>query len=53
MNASNYINTQLQDSLIVSREMLDGCCPEIIDCIDCAIADLQAPIQLAIIGKNK
>lgn len=51
MNASNYINTQLQDSLTVSREMLDGCCPEIIDCIDCAIADLHAPIQLAIIGK--
>lgn len=51
MNTSNYINKQLLAALTTSRDVLEGYCPEIVDCIDCAMSDLYAPIQLAIIGK--
>ncbi len=50
-NTSSYINELLYKSLNVAKEILGECCPEITNCLDDSINLLNAPIQLAIIGK--
>ena len=50
-NTISYINEQLYNTLVASKEILGGCSQEISNCLDNAINKLNAPIQLAIIGK--
>ena len=50
-NTISYINEQLYNTLVASKEILGGCSQEISNCLDTAINKLNAPIQLAIIGK--
>lgn len=50
-NTISYINEQLYNALVASKEILGGYSQEISNCLDTAINKLNAPIQLAIIGK--